>query len=87
MKLQIVSGDTVEATVSFDGSQSGQDDYYAVVSIKGHIEEKKIFGIDPIQSFSLALRLIEQLTKKSRIGEDDEEPLPGATWRIKVVED
>ncbi len=87
IKLQIVSGETVEATISSDGSQSGEDDYYAVVSIKGHIEEKKIYGIDPIQSFSLALRLIEQLTEKSRIGEDDEDPMPGATWRIEVVED
>ena len=87
IELQIVSAETVEATILFDGSQSGEDECYTVVSVKGDIKEKKIYGIDPIQSFSLALRLIEELTEKSRIGKDGEEPMPGATWRIEIVKD
>lgn len=86
IKLQVVSGKGVEATISSDGSQGGEEDYYAVVSVEGFIEEKKVYGIDQIQSFSLGLKLIEQLTEAKRIGADDEEPMPGASWRIEIVE-
>lgn len=88
VKLRIVSDDGVEATISTDGSQSGAEDYYAIVSVDGFIKEKKVYGIDPIQSFQLGLKLIEQLTEDKRIGDDDEaSATPGASWRIEVVED
>ncbi|WP_108815067.1 hypothetical protein [Loktanella sp. Alg231-35] len=87
IKLQVVSDRGVEATISSDGSQAGVEDYYAVVSVEGFVEEKRVYGIDPIQSFSLGLGLIEQLTETMRIGADDEEPVPGASWRIEVVEE
>lgn len=51
---------------------------------KGLHQDKKVYGIDPIQSFTLGLKPIEQLTEAKRIGEDDEEPMNGASWRIEV---
>lgn len=86
IKLQVVSDKGVEATISSDAGQGGEEDYDAVVSVEGFIEEKKVYGIDPIQSFSFGLKLIEQLTETKRIGADDEEPMPGASWRIETVE-
>ena len=87
IKLRIVSDHGVEATISSDGSQGGVEDYYAVITVDGFIKDKKVYGIDPIQSFSLGLKSIEQLTEKKRIGKDDEKPMPGASWRIEVVKD
>ena len=52
------------------------------------MKDKKIYGIDPIQSFQLGLKLIEQLTEDKRIGDDDDASVtPGASWRIEIVED
>jgi hypothetical protein len=87
IKLKVMSSDGVEATIQSDGSQSGKDDYYAVVTVKGFIQSKKVYGIDPIQSFTLGLKLIEQLTEAKRIGEDGEEPMNGVSWRIEVDTD
>ncbi|KZY36544.1 hypothetical protein A3731_43190 [Roseovarius sp. HI0049] len=88
VKLRVVSDDGVEATISTDGSQGGVEDYYAVVSVDGFIKEKKVYGIDPVQSFVLGLKLIEDLTTDKRIGDDDEASVtPGALWRIEVIED
>ena len=87
VKLRVVSEEGLEATISTDGSQGGAEDYYAVVSVDGFITEKKVYGIDPIQSFQLGLQLIGQLTEDKRIGEDDEASVtPGASWRIEVIE-
>lgn len=86
IKLQIVSDQGVEATIVSDGSQGGANDYYAVVSVTGFIENKKIYGIDPIQSFSLGMKLIETLTEKKRIGEEDV-PMNGTSWKIEVISD
>jgi hypothetical protein len=85
LNLRIVSDDGVEASIYTDGSQGGANDFYAVVSVTGFIENKKIYGIDPIQSFSLGLQLIEQLTEKKRIGEDDSGPVNGSSWNIEVI--
>jgi hypothetical protein len=88
IKLHMVSNDGVEATISTDGSQGGVEDYYAVVSVSGFIKEKKVYGIDPIQSFVLGLKLIEDFTMDKRIGNDDKASMtPGASWRIEVVDD
>ncbi|WP_428540976.1 hypothetical protein [Profundibacter sp.] len=74
IKLCIRSKQGIEATISSDGSQSGAEDYYSIVTIKGYITEKKIYGIDPVQAFSLGLRLIEQLTEKKRLEGQDGQP-------------
>ena len=88
VKLRVVSDDGVEATISTDGSQGGAEDYYAIVSVDGFIKEKKVYGIDPVQSFVLGLKLIEDLTTDKRIGDDDKASVtPGASWHIEVIED
>ena len=88
VKLRVVSDDDMEATISTDGSQSGVEDYYSVVSVKDFMKDKKVYGIDPVQSFVLGLKLIEDLTADKRIGDDDEAAItPGASWRIEVIED
>lgn len=88
VKLRVVSEDGVEATISTDGSQGGVEDYYAIVSVDGFIKEKKVYGIDPVQSFVLGLKLIEDLTTDKRIGDDNEASVtPGASWRIEIIED
>lgn len=88
IKLQVVSDDSVEATIAIDGNQGGAEDYYAIVSVNGSIKEKKVYGIDPVQSFVLGLKLIEDLTTDKRIGDDDEASVtPGASWRIEIFEE
>ncbi|WP_264213338.1 hypothetical protein [Leisingera thetidis] len=53
----------------------------------GFIKDKKVYGIDPIQSFQLGLQLIGQLTEDKRTGDDDEASVtPGASWPIEVIE-
>ena len=84
IKLKVVSPEGIEATIQTDGSQDGADDYYAIVSIAGLTETKKVYGIDPIQSFALGMMLVEKLTTDKRIGEDGDEPMNGASWRIEV---
>jgi len=85
LKLKVVSDEGVEATIFSDGSQGGAGDFYSAVSIAGYLEEKKIYGVDPIQSFFLGMQLIEQLTQKKRL-EDDVDPIEGILWRLEVVE-
>ena len=88
VKLRVVSDDGVEATISTDGSQDGAEDYYAVVSVDGFIKDKKVYGIDPVRSFVLGLKLIEDVTTDKRIGDDVEASVtPSASWRIEVIED
>ena len=87
IKLHVVSDNGVEASIRSDGSQDGAEDYYAVVSVDGFIENKKVYGIDPIQSFQLGLKLIEQLTEDKRIGDEDAPVTPGASWRIEIVKE
>lgn len=88
IKLRVVSDNGVEATISTDGSQGGVEDYYSVVSVKGFMKDKKVYGIDPVQSFVLGLKLIEDLTTDKRIGDNEEAAIaPGASWRIEIIED
>lgn len=88
IKLRVVSDDGVEATISTDGSQGGVEDYYSVVTVEGFMKDKKVYGIDPVQSFVLGLKLIEDLTTDKRIDDDDGAAItPGASWRIEVIED
>lgn len=65
VKLRVVSDDGVEATISTDGSQDGVEDYYSVVSVEGFMKDKRVYGIDSVQSFVLGLKLIEDLTNAS----------------------
>lgn len=65
LKLKVVSDEGVEAAIFSDGSQGGAGDFYSVVSIAGYLEDKKIYGVDPIQSFFLGTQLIEKLIQKS----------------------
>lgn len=83
IKLNVVSPEGVEATIQTDGSQDDVD-YYAIVTIEGFIERKKIYGIDPIQSFAEGMKLIERLTTDRRIGEDGDEPMNGTSWSFVV---
>ena len=85
VKLRIVSDDGVEATICCDRSQ-GAHDCHAYVSIAGHLEDKEIYGVDPVQAFYLGMHLIERLTQDKRIGKDGDDPMPRTTWRIEVVE-
>jgi len=85
VKLRIVSGAGVEATIRCDGSR-GVHDYRANVSIAGQLEDKEVYGVDPVQAFQLGLFLIERLTQDKRIGQDGEDPMPGTNWRVEVVE-
>lgn len=88
IKLRVVSDNGVEATISTDGSQGGVEDSYSVVSVEGFMKDKKVYGIDPVQSFVLGLKLIEDLTTDKRIGDDEEAAItPGASWRIEIIED
>jgi hypothetical protein len=79
--LKVVSDDGVVATIKCDGSHGGHDDYFSIVSVSGFIEEKRIYGIDPLQSFSLGWALIEQLTSEKRVSEKS----PATPWRIEPL--
>lgn len=85
IQLNVVSPEGIEATIQTDASQDGADDYYTIVTVKGFIQGKKIYGIDPIQSFALGMKLIEKLTTNKRIGEDGDQPMIGASWRVEVA--
>ncbi len=85
ISLKVTSVDGIEATIICDGSQGGQEDYYSVVSIKGYIENKKIYGVDPVQSFSLGWAMIETLTSDRRIVEEADTKIRGASWRIESL--
>lgn len=82
ISLKVTSVDGIEATIICDG---GQEDYYSVVSIKGYIENKKIYGVDPVQSFSLGWAMIETLTSDRRIVEEADTKIRGASWRIESL--
>ena len=87
IKLSIVSEKGIEATIFCDGRQGGAEDYFSVVSVSGFIENKKIYGVDPLQALSLGLVLIEKLTLDNRIGEDGTDKMAGASWKIEVASD
>ncbi|MGB7321637.1 MAG: hypothetical protein WBC95_09500 [Albidovulum sp.] len=86
VRLKVVSDRGIEALIECDGSQAGAEDYYAVVTVNGFIEGKRIFGVDPVQAFSLGLKLIEQLTEERRLADGDGETIQGANWRIEFSE-
>ncbi|MCT4556430.1 MAG: hypothetical protein N4A61_00065 [Pelagimonas sp.] len=88
INLRIVSDSGVEATISSDGRHVGNDDCYATVSVKGVVKQRRVYGIDPLQSFVLGLQLIEDLTSDKRIGDENQDhSAPGSPWRIEVIED
>ena len=87
INLRIVSDRAIEATISLDGSQSEAENYFALVSVEDSVQEIKISGVDPLQSFSLGIQLIEQHTEEKRIGNDDQVPVDGAAWRIEIVDE
>jgi hypothetical protein len=79
----VFSGDEIVASITCDGSNGGKGDYYSVVSVKDYIEEKKIYGIDPIQAFTLGWALIEKFTTDKRIADDGLGHAAGESWRIE----
>lgn len=87
IKLGIYSGEGFEASVECDGSQGGYEDYFAVVSIKGVVSEKRIHGVDPIQAFALAMTLIADRTEDKRFLGEEGQPIDGASWSIQLEAD
>lgn len=83
VRLRIVCGGEVMASITCDGSHGGQADYYSVVFVKGFIDFQKIYGVDPVQSFTLGWDLINDLTTDMRVGEEGADPCDGASWRIE----
>lgn len=83
VSLKVVSDRGVEALIEYDGSQAGAEDYYAVVTVDGFIESKRVFGVNPVQAFSLGLRQIEKLPEERRLAGGDGETIQGANWRIE----
>jgi hypothetical protein len=81
--LRVVSSQGIEASITCDGSHGGAGDYYSVVTVRDYISEKKIYGIDPIQSFTLGWALIEDLTTDRRIAGEAPERAVGESWRIE----
>ena len=85
VSLKVVSAEGTEATLTCTGSHAGQEDYYSTICVKGFIENKKVYGIDPVQSFTLGWALIEELTREKRIGNDNSAVVVGASWRIESL--
>lgn len=81
--LDFKSPDGIEASLSIDG-EKGKHDYCARVTVKGLIQNKMVYGIDPTQALYLGMQLIESVTGDRRIGTDDEDPMPGELWTIEV---
>jgi len=81
--LVFVSDQGVEASIHCDGSQGGQEDYFSEVTVKGFMENKKVYGVDPVQAFSLGMKLIEQLTEDKRLAGEKGGPIDGTSWRIE----
>ena len=46
--------------------------------------KKKIYGVDPVQAFSLGLKLVEQLTEEKRLAGEEGKPADGASWVIEM---
>lgn len=83
--MTVVSNKGIEASIACDGSQGDDGDYYTVVSINGYLDEKKIYGIDPIQAFALGWAMIEKLTTDKRIQDDGRGHDAGESWRIESL--
>jgi hypothetical protein len=83
VRLRVVFDGEVMASIICDGSQGGHEDYYSVVFVKGFIENNKIYGVDPVQSFALGWTLINDLTTDLRVGDEDLDTCEGASWRIE----
>ncbi|MEO5614266.1 MAG: hypothetical protein ABIR04_05020 [Cypionkella sp.] len=83
VRLQVVCNDEVLASITCDGSDGGHADYYSIVYVKGFIEHKKIYGIDPVQSFVLGWRLIEDLTYDKRLSAESTDEVNRTSWRIE----
>ena len=84
IKLRISSEQGIEASIECDGSQGGVEDYYSIVSVNGFMTDKKVYGVDPLQAFSLGMGLIAQLTEGKRLEEEAHPPMNGSSWRIEV---
>jgi len=81
MKILTYQRDILRASISWDPSFCDEQDSYTKVWIDGHIqEEKAIWGIDPVQAFALAIRLIEQLTEEHRLEGERQH----TDWRLEV---
>jgi hypothetical protein len=81
--LRLVSSHGIEAQITCDGSQGGHSDYYSVVSINRYLNERRIYGIDPVQAFTLGWAMIEELTRDKRVADDGPGHVAGESWRIE----
>ncbi|MGF1619908.1 MAG: hypothetical protein ACFCUR_04770 [Rhodomicrobiaceae bacterium] len=84
IKLRIVSPEGVEAVIECRHLQDGADDYYSLVSVNALNSAKKVYGIDPVQSFALAMHFVEHLTQARRLEGGETGPVAGAKWRIEI---
>ncbi len=81
MKLQIYQDQILRATISWSQSFCDEPDSYAKVWIDGHFkEDKQVWGVDPVQAFSLGMKLIEQLTENYRLTDG----VQHTDWLIEV---
>ena len=69
IKLDFRLGDRSIASVSVDGS-CDETDFYSVVSVREVLNEKRIYGVDPVSALSAGLRLVETLTEEIRFSEE-----------------
>lgn len=83
VRLRVVFDGEVMASITCDGSEGEHADYYSVVFVKGFIDNKKIYGVDPVQSFALGWTLIDDLTTDMRVGDEDSDTSDGASWLIE----
>ena len=83
IRLRVVFKGEVMASITCDGSEGGDADYYSVVFVKGCIDNKRIYGIDPVQSFALGWTLICDLTTDMRVGDEQSYTPDSASWRIE----
>ena len=81
--LRVVSRHGIEAQITCDGSQGGHNDYYSVVSVNGYLNGKRIYGIDPVQAFTLGWAMIEELTRDKRVEDDEAGHVAGESWWIE----
>ena len=82
IRLRVVSNGEVMASIICDGSHGEQGDYHSTVFIKGMLDNKKIYGIDAVQSFSLGWKLIETLTSDMRLQDEDQDANGETSWEI-----
>ncbi|MTH65887.1 hypothetical protein [Paracoccus shanxieyensis] len=81
IRIVMLAGHTAEASIHCDGACDEDGAFYATVTIAGQLEEKRIYGADPLQAFVLGCTLIENLTQDRRMSAADAQT-PETVWQI-----